>query len=213
MVVVVDAADRENEGDLTIAAQFATPQAVNFMAKEGRGLICLCLTERALRRARAADDDRAQRDALRHRVHRLDRSARGNLDRNLRARSRAHDPGRDRSVERAAGHRAARATCSRCARRRAACSARGADRSRDRPRAARRSQHRRRDLRGDEGRRHDGARSRPDRVLRDARPEARHDRRPDRVPATAREARRARDLRPPSDRRTASSPRRCSARR
>jgi 3,4-dihydroxy 2-butanone 4-phosphate synthase / GTP cyclohydrolase II len=44
-VVVVDAADRENEGDLTIAAQFATPEAVNFMAKEGRGLICLCLTE------------------------------------------------------------------------------------------------------------------------------------------------------------------------
>jgi 3,4-dihydroxy 2-butanone 4-phosphate synthase / GTP cyclohydrolase II len=44
-VVVVDAADRENEGDLTIAAQFATPEAVNFMTKEGRGLICLCLTE------------------------------------------------------------------------------------------------------------------------------------------------------------------------
>ena len=45
MVVVVDAADRENEGDLTIAAQFATPEAVNFMATHGRGLICLCLTE------------------------------------------------------------------------------------------------------------------------------------------------------------------------
>jgi len=45
VVVVVDAADRENEGDLTIAAQFATPEAINFMAKEGRGLICLCLTE------------------------------------------------------------------------------------------------------------------------------------------------------------------------
>ncbi len=44
-VVVVDAADRENEGDLTIAAQFATPDAVNFMTKEARGLICLCLTE------------------------------------------------------------------------------------------------------------------------------------------------------------------------
>ena len=44
-VVVVDAADRENEGDLTIAAQFATPEAVNFMATHGRGLICLCLTE------------------------------------------------------------------------------------------------------------------------------------------------------------------------
>jgi 3,4-dihydroxy 2-butanone 4-phosphate synthase/GTP cyclohydrolase II len=44
-VVVVDAQDRENEGDLTIAAQFATPEAVNFMTKEARGLICLCLSE------------------------------------------------------------------------------------------------------------------------------------------------------------------------
>jgi 3,4-dihydroxy 2-butanone 4-phosphate synthase/GTP cyclohydrolase II len=44
MVVVCDGADRENEGDLVMAAQFATPDAVNFMAKEGRGLICLALT-------------------------------------------------------------------------------------------------------------------------------------------------------------------------
>jgi 3,4-dihydroxy 2-butanone 4-phosphate synthase/GTP cyclohydrolase II len=44
-VVVVDDEDRENEGDLTIAAQFATPDAINFMATHGRGLICLCLTE------------------------------------------------------------------------------------------------------------------------------------------------------------------------
>src|SRR4029079_3681105 len=44
-VVVVDAADRENQGDLTLAAQFATPEAINFMATHGRGLICLCLTE------------------------------------------------------------------------------------------------------------------------------------------------------------------------
>src|SRR5438552_7668732 len=44
-VVVVDAPDRENEGDLTIAAQFCTPEAVNFMAMHARGLICLCLTE------------------------------------------------------------------------------------------------------------------------------------------------------------------------
>jgi 3,4-dihydroxy 2-butanone 4-phosphate synthase / GTP cyclohydrolase II len=43
-VVVVDAADRENEGDLTIAAQFATPETINFMATHARGLICLCLT-------------------------------------------------------------------------------------------------------------------------------------------------------------------------
>ena len=43
-VVVCDAEDRENEGDLTLAAQFATPEAIAFMAKEGRGLICLALT-------------------------------------------------------------------------------------------------------------------------------------------------------------------------
>jgi 3,4-dihydroxy 2-butanone 4-phosphate synthase/GTP cyclohydrolase II len=44
MVVVCDDENRENEGDLTLAAQFATPDAINFMAKEGRGLICLALT-------------------------------------------------------------------------------------------------------------------------------------------------------------------------
>jgi 3,4-dihydroxy 2-butanone 4-phosphate synthase/GTP cyclohydrolase II len=44
MVVVCDDEDRENEGDLVMAAQLATPQAINFMAHEGRGLICLCLT-------------------------------------------------------------------------------------------------------------------------------------------------------------------------
>jgi len=44
MVVVCDGEDRENEGDLVLAAQFATPEAVNFMAKEARGLICLALT-------------------------------------------------------------------------------------------------------------------------------------------------------------------------
>src|SRR5436309_12096375 len=43
MVVVCDAEDRENEGDLTLAAQFATPENINFMAREARGLICLAL--------------------------------------------------------------------------------------------------------------------------------------------------------------------------
>jgi 3,4-dihydroxy 2-butanone 4-phosphate synthase/GTP cyclohydrolase II len=43
MIVVCDDEDRENEGDLTMAAQFCTPEAINFMAKEGRGLICLAL--------------------------------------------------------------------------------------------------------------------------------------------------------------------------
>jgi len=45
MVILVDDEDRENEGDLCMAAQFITPEAINFMAKYGRGLICLTLTE------------------------------------------------------------------------------------------------------------------------------------------------------------------------
>jgi 3,4-dihydroxy 2-butanone 4-phosphate synthase/GTP cyclohydrolase II len=45
MVVVVDDEDRENEGDLTLASEFVTPEAINFMARYGRGLICLSLTE------------------------------------------------------------------------------------------------------------------------------------------------------------------------
>src|SRR3954452_13570685 len=48
MVLVVDDADRENEGDLIMAAQFVTPQAVNFMAKYGRGLICVPTTSERL---------------------------------------------------------------------------------------------------------------------------------------------------------------------
>jgi 3,4-dihydroxy 2-butanone 4-phosphate synthase/GTP cyclohydrolase II len=44
MVVVCDDEDRENEGDLTLAAQFATPEAINFMATHGRGLICLAMS-------------------------------------------------------------------------------------------------------------------------------------------------------------------------
>ncbi|MEQ9635549.1 MAG: 3,4-dihydroxy-2-butanone-4-phosphate synthase [Devosia marina] len=44
MVILVDDEDRENEGDLVIAAEYATPEAINFMARHGRGLICLALT-------------------------------------------------------------------------------------------------------------------------------------------------------------------------
>ncbi|MFK7969313.1 MAG: 3,4-dihydroxy-2-butanone-4-phosphate synthase, partial [Bacteroidia bacterium] len=45
MVIVVDDEDRENEGDFVIAAQFATPEVINFMATHGRGLICVPLEE------------------------------------------------------------------------------------------------------------------------------------------------------------------------
>src|ERR1700686_4793943 len=48
MIVVVDDEDRENEGDLTLAAEKVTPETINFMAKHGRGLICLAMTEERL---------------------------------------------------------------------------------------------------------------------------------------------------------------------
>lgn len=50
MVILVDDADRENEGDLVLAAEHVTPEAINFMAKHARGLICLSLTEEQVRR-------------------------------------------------------------------------------------------------------------------------------------------------------------------
>ena len=45
MVVLLDDEDRENEGDLVMAAELVTPEAINFMAKEARGLICVTITE------------------------------------------------------------------------------------------------------------------------------------------------------------------------
>tara|TARA_B100000949_G_scaffold184175_1_gene165898 strand:+ start:1047 stop:2174 length:1128 start_codon:yes stop_codon:yes gene_type:complete len=59
MFILVDAEDRENEGDLVIPASFATPEAVNFMAKFGRGLICLSMTKE---RARTLNLDMMARD-------------------------------------------------------------------------------------------------------------------------------------------------------
>ena len=50
MVILVDDEDRENEGDLTMAAQFVTPEAINFMATHGRGLICVALSEEQVER-------------------------------------------------------------------------------------------------------------------------------------------------------------------
>ena len=52
MVILVDDEDRENEGDLCMAAEKVTPEAINFMAKHGRGLVCLALTEEKLRQLR-----------------------------------------------------------------------------------------------------------------------------------------------------------------
>jgi len=52
MVILVDDADRENEGDLCLAGEMVTPDAINFMAKYGRGLICLALTDQWIRKLR-----------------------------------------------------------------------------------------------------------------------------------------------------------------
>ena len=49
MIILVDAEDRENEGDLVLAADYVTPDAINFMATHGRGLICLAMTPARLK--------------------------------------------------------------------------------------------------------------------------------------------------------------------
>ena len=56
MIVVIDDEDRENEGDLTMAAEKITPEAINFMAKFGRGLVCLAMTEERLDYLRLGPD-------------------------------------------------------------------------------------------------------------------------------------------------------------
>ena len=102
MVVVCDAEDRENEGDLTLAAQFATPEAINFMATHGRGLICLALTpdrcdELGLN-LMAAKNESPFQTAFTVTVEAREGITTGHLG----ARPRAHDPGRDRPGQPAA---------------------------------------------------------------------------------------------------------------
>src|SRR5215475_1480596 len=68
MFILIDEEDRENEGDLVVPAQFATPERVNFMAKHARGLICLALTADRARRLRlppmVADNQSGHRTAF-----------------------------------------------------------------------------------------------------------------------------------------------------
>ena len=91
-----------------MAAEYVTPDAINFMATPRPRPDLPDAHARALRRARPAPDGVAQPDALRDRLHGLDRGARGHRDRHLGRRPRAHDPGRGRSGLRAAGHHPAR---------------------------------------------------------------------------------------------------------
>ena len=120
MVVLVDEEDRENEGDLVMAAEHVTPDAINFMAKYGRGLICLTLTDdrcRQLGLKQMVDNNQAQHSTAFHR-----------LDRSRRRRDHRHFCG-DRAVTILAAVKrdalpptsSSPATSSRCARSPAAC--------------------------------------------------------------------------------------------
>jgi 3,4-dihydroxy 2-butanone 4-phosphate synthase/GTP cyclohydrolase II len=76
MIIVCDDEDRENEGDLTIAAEKVTPAAINFMAKYGRGQICLSMTGARLDELEIPLAGQLQYHDVRHRVLRAHRSER-----------------------------------------------------------------------------------------------------------------------------------------
>ena len=69
MIILVDDEDRENEGDLTIAAEFVTPEIINFMAHHGCGLICLSLAPDICDKLQAAHDGQPQHLAVWHELH------------------------------------------------------------------------------------------------------------------------------------------------
>ena len=192
MVVVVDDENRENEGDLTMAAQFVTPEAINFMAKEGRGLICLALTPERCDELgldlMAAKNESAFETAF---TVSIEAPPSGVTHRDLGRRPRAHDPGRDRPElePTRAGPAGPRVPAEGQVRRRAR--ARRPDRGGGRPGAAGGADPGRRDLRDHERRRDDGAGPRPRGLLPTPRAEDGHGRRPRRLPPSAREADRA----------------------
>ncbi len=169
MVVVVDDEDRENEGDLTLASEFVTPEAINFMARYGRGLICLTLTEERADYLRLFSHDPAELIAFWHGVYRDHRSARRGHDRHFsggpgshhsyrhRPRSHLHRSGATRPCVSTAGSQGRRS------------GARRADGSLRRLGAPGRPQSLRGDLRNHARRRRDGAHSGPDSLLQGAR--------------------------------------------
>ena len=162
------------------------------MAREGRGLICLALTPERCDELGLDLMAAKNESAVRDRVHGLDRGARRRHHRHLRRRPRAHDRGRDRPARVAARPRPARPRLPAQGQGRRRARAHRPDRGGRRPRAARRPHAGRRDLRDHERRRDDGPRARPRALLRAPRPEDDHGRRPDRLPAPPRQARRAR---------------------
>ena len=191
MVVVCDDENRENEGDLTMAAQFVTPEAVNFMTKEGRGLVCLALTPQRCDEL-GLDLMAAKNESAFETAFTVSIEARSGVSTGISAADRARtiqvaidpaasprelvQPGhvfplkaKDGGVLERVGQTEAAVDLARLA---------GLNPSG-------------RDLRDHERRRHDGPRARPRPVLRAARAEDDHGGRPRRLPAARREARRA----------------------
>ena len=102
MFVLVDDEDRENEGDLIIPAQMATPDAINFMATHGRGLICLALGQQRVEALGLQPMSRTNRSPHGNRLHHLDRGARRRHHRDQRRRPGANRLGGDRRAPRRA---------------------------------------------------------------------------------------------------------------
>ena len=166
MVVVCDAEDRENEGDLTLAAQFATPEAINFMAKHGRGLICLALTPERCDEL-GLDLMAAKNESPFQTAFTVSIEAREGITTGISAHDRAaHHPGGHRPAATPARPGAARPHLPAEGEGRRRARAHRPDRGGGRPRSPGRTQPGGRDLRGHERRRHDGARARPRGLLR-----------------------------------------------
>ncbi len=188
MVILVDDEDRENEGDLVMAADLVTPEAVNFMAREGRGLICLSLTEERvadLGLAMMAADNRSPR----HTAFTVSIDARHGITTGISARERADTI----RVAVARGTRpedlitpGSRVPAARASRGRAGSL--WAYRGLGRPGPAGRPRAGRRHLRDHARRRGDGAHARAGDLRRQARPAHHQDCRPHRVPALSGDA-------------------------
>ena len=121
MVIVVDDADRENEGDLIMAAQFVTPAAVNFMAKHGRGLICVPTTSERLQQLGIERMVRQNRETFKTDFQVSVDAARGITTGISAGGPGGDDPDHGRARRRCRRTWCSRDTCFRCGRGPAAC--------------------------------------------------------------------------------------------
>ena len=111
MVILVDEEDRENEGDLVLAADYVTPEAINFMARFGRGLVCMPITEERARQLNLAPMTPVNRSVHGTNFTVSIEAAHGVTTGHFGGRPRAHDPRRRGAARDARRHRPARATC------------------------------------------------------------------------------------------------------